>query len=101
MDELSCVTTAKDHMKCEEIGLNRYACMIAEGFCYFNEDLSLCLNDPSSNISEQLSCDKNSPSKPMCLSITKKGEYCIWQTSSGKCAKASIPFNSNCLTLGY
>ncbi|CAK65736.1 unnamed protein product (macronuclear) [Paramecium tetraurelia] len=101
VDELSCVTTAKDHMKCEEIGLNRYACMIAEGFCYFNEDLSLCLNDPSSNISEQLSCDKNSPSKPMCLSITKKGEYCIWQTSSGKCAKASIPFNSNCLTLGY
>lgn len=86
-------------MKCEEIGLNRYGCMIAEGFCYFNEELSLCLNDASPNITELLTCVGNSPSKPMCLSITKKGEYCIWQASNGKCSKANLPFNSNCLSL--
>ncbi|CAD8064152.1 unnamed protein product [Paramecium sonneborni] len=97
-DSTSCVTTAKNGMECREIGLNRYGCMIAVGFCYFNEELSQCLNDDSSSITEQLTCDKNSPSQPMCLSITKKGENCKWQQSSGKCSKVNIPYNSNCLS---
>lgn len=44
------MTSAKDDMKCDEIGLNRYGCVEAKGFCYFNEELSLCLNDNSPDL---------------------------------------------------
>ncbi|CAD8063402.1 unnamed protein product [Paramecium sonneborni] len=114
-----CINSVKSKFSCDSPGLNSFACSQLDNACYFNTNKFQCQvfktsdssqttpqdqdqNNNSNNNQKiyegqnSLNCIESSPTKIICLLITKPGQLCQWKDKLDKCGEVIVTLNQKC-----